>query len=49
MKKSLMPGPSAPSKIFERVQKNFERGQKILDVFKIFWTCPKNLNVVQNY
>ena len=37
-----MPRPSAPSKIFER-------NQKILDVFKIFWTCPKNLNAVQKY
>ena len=36
----LMPGPSAPSKIFER-------DQKILNVFKKFWTCSKFFGRVQ--
>ena len=36
----LMPGPSAPSKIFER-------DQKILNVVKKFWTCSKFFGRVQ--
>ena len=35
-----MPGPSAPSKIFER-------DQKILNVVKKFWTCSKFFGRVQ--
>ena len=37
-----MPGPSAPSKIFER-------DQKILNVVKKFWTCSKFFGRVQNF